>query len=385
MKKILKVPLMIVLAIIGVFVFLFVFISIIFESLPISEIEPKVPVLIAEQEDTKDQREISVNIKKYPEAMRLLSEGDYFKSMEIFRSLANYQEGRMNYHIALRNLRKFSTNSGYHTLGINSDGNVLATGKEDLMDELDVEQWGDMFQVLTVHRYGSLGLRRDGTVMSSKIIIQGVDYGYDFDVEHWKDIVDIQTGYEYVLGLKKDGTVVFANADGSGISEYDPTNIEAWDNIVAISAGNGHVLGLKSDGTVVAVGNNDDMQCEVNNWRNIVSIAAGGAFSLGLRSDGTVIAVGDNSNGQCDLDAWRDVVFIGAGGSYSYCITKEGTVLTTDDTLSVKDWGEIIYVDSGFNTSGGSNMVGLRSDGKLVFTGDNTFGQNDVDKWDLLK
>lgn len=119
--------------------------------------------------------------------------------------------------------------------------------------------------------------------------------------------------------------------------------------------------------------------------RYIVSIAAGGASSLGLRSDGTVIAVGNNSNGQCDLDTWSDVVFIGARGGNSYCITKDGAVLTTDDTLNVKDWGEIIYIDSGFNTSGGSNMIGLRSDGKLVFTGDNTFGQNNVDKWDLLK
>lgn len=385
MRKILKVLLLAVLIISGIFISLILFIAVIYESSPILQPEPKVPVLIAEQEDAKDQREISENLDKYPEAMRLLKEENYFKSMEIFRSLANYQDGRMNYQIALRNLRKFSTNSGYHTLGIDSKGNVLATGKEDIVEEFDMDRWRDMHQVLTIHRYGSLGLRRDGTVVSSRIVMNGVDYGYDFDVENWKDVVDIQAGYEYILGLRKDGTVLLANGDGSGIEEYDFRQIEGWQDMVAVSAGSGHSLGLKSDGTVVAVGENDDKQCEVEKWKNIVSIAAGGAFSLGLRSDGTVIAVGDNSNGQCDLDAWCDIVFIGAGGAYSYGITKDGAVLTTDDDLNVDKWEEITYVDSGFNTSGGSNMIGLRSDGKLVFTGDNTFGQNNVAEWDLLK
>lgn len=120
MEKTLKTLIMLVLTFIGAFLLVTLFTSI-FKSLTLFKVEPKVPLLIAEQEDEKDQREISANLDKYPEAMRLLSEGDYFKSMEIFRSLANYKDGRMNYHIALRNIRKFSTKSGYHTLGINSE------------------------------------------------------------------------------------------------------------------------------------------------------------------------------------------------------------------------------------------------------------------------
>ena len=36
-----------------------------------------------------------------------------------------------------------------------------------------------------------------------------------------------------------------------------------------ISAGYAHTVGLRSDGTVVAVGNNDDGQCDVSDWTDI--------------------------------------------------------------------------------------------------------------------
>ena len=38
---------------------------------------------------------------------------------------------------------------------------------------------------------------------------------------------------------------------------------------MAVSAGNFHTVGLKVDGTVVAVGRNDDGQCDVGAWNNI--------------------------------------------------------------------------------------------------------------------
>lgn len=62
----------------------------------------------------------------------------------------------------------------------------------------------------------------------------------------------------------------------------------------SITAGYRHSVGLKSDGTVVAVGRNNDGQCNVSEWHNIVGIAAGDWHTVGLKSDGTVTTVGNN-------------------------------------------------------------------------------------------
>ena len=75
--------------------------------------------------------------------------------------------------------------------------------------------------------------------------------------------------------------------------------------IVAISADGYRTVGLKKDGTVVAIGYNDDGQCNVSGWKDIVAISAGYYHTVGLKKDGTVVAVGLNDYGQCDVDVWN--------------------------------------------------------------------------------
>ena len=84
-----------------------------------------------------------------------------------------------------------------------------------------------------------------------------------------------------------------------------------WEQVTdreTVSAGYYHTVGLKSDGTVVAVGNNDDGQCDVDDWTDIVAVSAGYYHTVGLKSDGTVVAVGNNANGQCDVADWTDIL-----------------------------------------------------------------------------
>jgi alpha-tubulin suppressor-like RCC1 family protein len=40
-----------------------------------------------------------------------------------------------------------------------------------------------------------------------------------------------------------------------------------WSSIVALGIGVDHVVGLRSDGTVVAMGENEDGQCDVSDWK----------------------------------------------------------------------------------------------------------------------
>ena len=85
-------------------------------------------------------------------------------------------------------------------------------------------------------------------------------------------------------------------------------------------------VGLKSDGTVVAVGDNDDGQCDVGSWKDIIQVAAGW-HSVGLKSDGTVVAVGDNDKGQCSVGLWKDIIQVAADDYHTVGLKSEGTVV----------------------------------------------------------
>lgn len=74
-----------------------------------------------------------------------------------------------------------------------------------------------------------------------------------------------------------------------------------WTDIVAVSAGQNYTVGLKKNGTVVAVGSNDDGQCNVRGWTDIVAISAGNDHTVGLKKNNTVVAVGWNDDGQCNV------------------------------------------------------------------------------------
>ena len=76
---------------------------------------------------------------------------------------------------------------------------------------------------------------------------------------------------------------------------------------MAVAAGAYNTVGLKRDGTVVAVGDNDDRQCNVNGWTDIVAVAAGAGYTVGLKRDGSVVAVGVNGFCQCNVSDWTNI------------------------------------------------------------------------------
>lgn len=118
-------------------------------------------------------------------------------------------------------------------------------------------------------RRHTVGLKSDGTV-----IAVGDNKLGQCDVNEWTDIVAVaagnvhmatNTGNVHTVGLKADGTVLAV-----GWNTYDQCNVNSWDDIVAIAAGWRHSVGLKSDGTVVAVGRKNEGECNVNAWHDIV-------------------------------------------------------------------------------------------------------------------
>ena len=120
-------------------------------------------------------------------------------------------------------------------------------------------------------------------------------------------------------------------------------------NLQTISASYNTTVGVKTDGTVVAVGNNDDRQCNVDYWTDIVAVSAGDSYTVGLKSDGTVVATGDSDDygdyGQRDVEEWTDIVAISAGNWHTVGLKSDGTVVATgyndDGQCNVGDWTNI--------------------------------------------
>ena len=223
----------------------------------------------------------------------------------------------------------------------------------------------------------TVGLKSDGTVVAV-----GKNKSGQCDVKGWTDIVAISVSSEHTVGLKSDGTVVAV-----GENEKGQCNVDGWTDIVAIYARSSHTVGLKSDGTVVAVGNNQRGQCDVQGWTDIVAISAGSSQTVGLKSDGTVVAkytgkIGYD-NGQCKVQDWTDIVAVYTGTQHTVGLKSDGTVVAVgyngSGQCDVQDWTDIVAV-----YTGSSHTVGLKLDGTVVAVGDNEYGECDVQDWKLF-
>jgi hypothetical protein len=181
---------------------------------------------------------------------------------------------------------------GFHTVGLKSDGIVLAVGRND-HGQCNVNGWTGIIQVAAGATH-TAGLKSDGTV-----IALGWNYFGECDVDDWTGIVQITAGVYHTVGLESDGTVVAA-----GWNHFRQCEVGSWTDIIQVAAGAHHTVGLKKDGTVVAIGRPDEKQHDVGDWTDIIWIGAGSTHTVGLKSDGTAVAVGWNYYGECDVAGW---------------------------------------------------------------------------------
>ena len=251
---------------------------------------------------------------------------------------------------------------GSHTVGLKSWGTVLAAG-DNSYGQCDVGDWRDITRVAAGDSH-TVGLKSDGTVVATIN-----------NVSDWKDITQVAAGHGHTVGLKSDGTVVAVGASWSG-------RCDSWTDITQVAAGHGHAIGLKSDGTVVAVGvANDYGQCEVGGWRYIIQVAAGGCHTVGLESDGTVVAVGRNADHkQCEVGDWTDIVQVSAGWQHTVGLKNDGTLVAVGykyyGQCNVSGWTDITQI-----AAGDYHTVGLKTDGTAVAVGDNIWGECNVGNW----
>ena len=306
----------------------------------------------------------------YNEGLELLEAGNYSKAAEAFTFVGSYKDAPDKREICIKNINGYTaiSSGAFHTVGLKSDGTVVAVGY-NYSGQCDVSEWTDIVAISagTCH---TVGLKTDGTVVAV-----GDNYSGQCDVSEWTDIVQISAGTCHTVGLKTDGTVVAVGDNGSG-----RCNVSSWKDIVYVSAGRNHTVGLKSDGTVVAVGDNDSGKCDVSSWKDIVDVSAGDNYTVGLKSDGTVVAVGVNDRGQCEVSSWKDIVNVSAGFEHTVCLKSDGTVVAEGDNnrdqRNITNWNHIIAV-----SAGSYHTVGLKSDGTVIAVGSNSDSQCDVSGW----
>ena len=308
---------------------------------------------------------------KYNAAVSFYENGEYKKAAIAFSGIEDHKDARERSFALWNDIAERQTIacSGHQTVGLKSDGTVVATGRIEY-GQCDVSDWTDVVAIACSNDH-TVGLKSDGTVVA-------VGYNKDCrcNVSGWTDVVAVACSGSHTVGLKFDGTVVAAgdNKDGQ-------CDVSDWTDVVAIACGYDHTVGLKSDGTVVAAGDNEDGQCDVSDWTDVVAVACGGSQTVGLKSDGTVVAAGDNEYGQCDVSDWTDVVAIACGGyKQTVGLKSDGTVVAVGynkgGQCDVSDWTDVVAI-----ACGSDHTVGLKSDGTVVAAGHNEYGQYDVSDW----
>jgi alpha-tubulin suppressor-like RCC1 family protein len=109
--------------------------------------------------------------------------------------------------------------------------------------QCNVAGWTDIIEVAVGWSH-TVGVKSDGTVVA----VGHNDYG-QCKVGGWSNIVQVSAGYGHTVGVKADGTVV-----AIGLNDEGQCNGGDWTDIVQAAAGSYHTVGLRSDGTVVATG-----------------------------------------------------------------------------------------------------------------------------------
>ena len=112
------------------------------------------------------------------------------------------------------------------------------------VDEYRLSNWNDIVQISSQSPQHIVGLRSDGSVVSSRNILNG-EYNQDnfeeyseLDVSNWSDIIQVDTGSHFTVGLKSNGEVEVTG------NEYN--DVKDWTDIVYIEAAKDVIFGIDS-------------------------------------------------------------------------------------------------------------------------------------------
>ena len=246
-------------------------------------------------------------------------------------------------------------------------------------------------------KFHTVGVKSDGTVLAT-----GDNRFHQCEVSSWTNITQVAAGTIHTVGLRSDGTVV-----ACGDNSVDQCEVSSWTDIVAVAAAAYDTIGLRSDGTVVACGMHAD---KVSGWHG-ATLVAGGSYSLAcLYDQGAMLC--SHAAARMDMDV---VLYdLSVCGPVSVGVLYDGTMVSTFD--GAPDWTEMITVAAtetgilGIDVTGavrsffyrpgdsvdlavpgfavgiassGTHHVILTATGAVCAFGANDYGQCDVSGWSL--
>lgn len=252
---------------------------------------------------------------------------------------------------------------GSTTFGLKKDGKIVTAGATD-KGRFDLSTWEDVVACGAGNPVGYVdfawGVDGDGKIRTTKRTSE--TYAKGIDSANWEDISYL-VYYNGVLGLKEDGTVV-----SSGDNKHGKNNVSTWHDIIMIDRSFCHSIGLKKDGTVVAVGDNEYGQCNVEGWINIVEVACNDEVTVALRSDGKVVTTWNKGKEKYDTDSWNGIKMMEK--SSEFLSTQEISEKRAEDgyeSLSVGSKGENVrrlqqaLIDQGFLSDKADGAFGKKT------------------------
>ncbi len=247
---------------------------------------------------------------------------------------------------------------GRHTVGLQSDGTVVAAG-DNTYGQTNVSSWSGVIQVAAGARH-TVGLKSDGTVFAAGDNSQG-----QLNVSDWTDIKMVACSDYDTLGLKNDGTVVT-----TGMHGY--SDVADWHDVTAISGGSYSAACLYGQGMMLSTHKGAQMKTGVL----LSQLSVCGPYAAGVQPDGTLVCSWDGA------PAWTEIAHVVASTTGILAITNAGELRTcffrASDDPGIQLNGKAAEV-----ASSGTHHVILLEDGRVQAFGLNDAGQLNVSDWQL--
>ena len=224
------------------------------------------------------------------------------------------------------------------------------------------------------------GLTSAGTlVASSEPYIDGVNVVQTLpEYRSWTGIRNFSTSSEAIAAVLEDGTVVMCGGlvDEMQYSDFEP--VSEWKNAVQVAMGKYYIAALMADGTVQIAGNY--LAEYPSEEERFIQIEAGCA-PIGVRADGTVAVWAWTWSDPIDeVSGWSDITAVSSSWNHIAALRSDGTVVASGNNdygqCDVSGWTDIVAVSAGLDFT-----AGLKADGTVVFCGDDKDGTLDFSSW----
>lgn len=297
---------------------------------------------------------VAVKVAGSEEAAQQILSADIFSA----ENLAHMEQTMENLKAARDDMPEGRIAAGKnHTVGLRSDGTVLAAG-DNMYGQCNVSGWRGVKQVAAGANH-TVALLQDGTVVAT-----GDNSQHQCDVSGWTDIVAIATAAYDTIGLKADGSVVASGMHSGAVS--------GWHGVTFITGGSYSMGCLTDSGTMLATHKGAQMEMGAV----LYDLSVCGQVSVGILYDGTMVSSFDGA------PEWTEMVTATACESGILGIDAYGQVRShfyrEGDGVEISVSGAAVEI-----ASGGTHHVVLTSDGHVYAFGSNIYGQCSVSDWQL--